>query len=46
MKEFVTSLFSLDYIAKETEPSSSDEDKEINLIIQKSSPTVVKSLAS
>ena len=47
MKEFVTSLFSFDYIAKETEPLSSDEEKEINLIIQKSSPAVVnKSLAS
>ena len=47
MKEFVTSLFSFDYIAKETEPLSSDEEKEINLIMQKSSPAVVnKWLAS
>ena len=30
MKEFVTSLCSFDFIAKETEPLSSDEEKEIN----------------
>ena len=38
MKEFVTSLYSFDYVAKETEPSSSSSDKEdeINLFIQES----------
>ena len=35
MKEFVTSLYSYEFIAKETEPLSSDE--EIDLLIQKSS---------
>ena len=34
MKVFVTSLYSFDYVAKETEPSSSDEEEEINLPIQ------------
>ena len=37
MKEFVTSFYSFDYITKKTEPSSSDEEDEINLHIQKSS---------
>ena len=43
IKEFVTSLRPFDYIAKETEPSSSssDEEKETNLIIQESSPAMV-----
>lgn len=37
MKEFVTSLYSFDYVAKETEPaSSSDKEDEINLFIQES----------
>ena len=35
MKEFVTSLYSYEFIAKETEPLSSDE--EIDLLIQESS---------
>ena len=35
MKEFVTSLYSYEFIAKETEPLSSD--KEIDLLIQESS---------
>ena len=34
MKEHVTSLYSYDFIAKETEPLSSEE--EINLLIQES----------
>ena len=37
MKEFVISLYSFDYVAKETEPSSSCENEEINLLIQESS---------
>ena len=37
MKEFVTSLYSFDYVAKETEPSSSNEEEEIHLLLQKSS---------
>ena len=37
MKEFVTSLYSFDYVAKETEPlSSSDKEDEINVFIQES----------
>ena len=38
IKEFITSLYSYEFIAKETEPLSSDE--EINLIIQDSSERV------
>ena len=36
MKEFITSLYSFDYEAKETRPSSSDEKEEINLFAQES----------
>ena len=36
MKEFVTSLYSFDYVAKETQPSLSDEEEEINLLIEES----------
>ena len=36
VKEFVTSLYLFGYRAKETEPSSSDEEEEINLLTQKS----------
>lgn len=39
MKEFVTSLYSFDYVAKEIEPlSSSDKEDEINVFIQESQP--------
>ena len=34
MKEFITSLYSFDYVAKETRPPSSDEKEEINLLVQ------------
>ena len=36
MKEFITSLYSFEYEAKETRPSSSDENEEINLLVQES----------
>lgn len=37
MKEFVTLLSTFDYVAKDTEPSSSGEEDKINLLIQESS---------
>ena len=37
MKEFVTSLFSFNFVAKRAEPSSSGKEEEINLLIQESS---------
>ena len=37
MKESLTSLYSFDYTAKETEPSSEEEKEEINLLLQESS---------
>ena len=37
MKEFVTSLFSFNFVAKGAEPSSSGKEEEINLLIQESS---------
>ena len=37
MKEFITSFYSFDYVAKEMEPPSSHEDEKNNLLIQESS---------
>ena len=37
IKKIITSLCSFDYVAKKTEPSSSGEEEEINLLIPESS---------